>query len=279
MAQIVVNLSAAGVADMLAHPASLAAWEVARRLARAVTASELAGILATDLATVQRSVDWLEEFGLLVRLPMRANRRVPTYRSAAESIVVMFDPADAMSQAWIERAVAAARDQVSRQLARCAAIGRHGTDPWTFNRHCSVHLDAGDLEEFRRLMAEVTGFLEAAQARVRKVDPDVARSVNVHLCLDAGVAVGPALPVPAVRFVPQGDGQQAPPEVATPGIEALSPREREVAMMLSSGRNRPEIARHLGVSLNTVGTLSRRIYAKLGVRRRAELSNRIRRRA
>ena len=166
MAQIVVNLSAAGVADMLAHPASLAAWEVARRLARAVTASELAGILATDLATVQRSLDWLEEFGLLVRLPMRANRRVPTYRSAAESIVVMFDPADAMSQAWIERAVAAARDQVSRQLARCAAIGRHGTDPWTFNRHCSVHLDAGDLEEFRRLMAEVTGFLEAAQAPV-----------------------------------------------------------------------------------------------------------------
>lgn len=48
-------------------------------------------------------------------------------------------------------------------------------------------------------------------------------------------------------------------------------------MMLSSGLSRPEIARKLGISLNTVGTLSKRIYAKLGVRRRAELSNRIRR--
>lgn len=279
MSQVVVNLGDRAVADMLADPASLAIWEVARRLARAVTATEVAGILGIDLASAQRSLDWLEEFGLLARLPMRANRRVPAYRSTAESIVVMFDPADAMSPAWMERAVAAARDQVSRQLARCNAIQRNGVDPWTVNRHCSVHLDPGDLEEFRRLMAEVTGFLEAAQARVRKVDPDVARSVNVHLCLDAAAAVGPALPVPAVRFVPQGDGQQPPSEGATPGIEALSPREREVAMMLSSGRNRPEIARHLGVSLNTVGTLSKRIYAKLGVRRRAELSNRIRRRA
>jgi len=35
--------------------------------------------------------------------------------------------------------------------------------------------------------------------------------------------------------------------------------------------SRPDIARTLGVSINTVGTLARRMFRKLGVRSRAEL--------
>lgn len=279
MRGLVLSLGAHGVADMLASPVALATWEVARRRARAVTAAEVGRILAVDTHSVQRGLDWLEEFGLLERLPIRANRRLPAYRTTTESFVVVFDPADSASQARIERAVAAARDHVSRQLARCAAVEHDGMDPWAVRRHCSVQLEGEDLEEFRRLMAEVTGFLDAAQARVRKVGPPAAGSVNVHLSMEAASAAGPALPVPPVRFVPNSERERLEGDAPMRGIWALSPREREIAMLMAGGRNRPAIARTLGISINTVSTLSKRIYAKLGVHGRAELSNRIRRRA
>ena len=47
------------------------------------------------------------------------------------------------------------------------------------------------------------------------------------------------------------------------------------AIALAHGSSRPEIARRLGLSPHTVATISKRIYAKLGVRRRAELANRL----
>jgi len=59
-------------------------------------------------------------------------------------------------------------------------------------------------------------------------------------------------------------------------MHVLSPRERQVGLMLASGKTRPEIAEALGVSLNTVATIGKRIYAKLGVSRRAELATRLR---
>jgi DNA-binding CsgD family transcriptional regulator len=41
--------------------------------------------------------------------------------------------------------------------------------------------------------------------------------------------------------------------------------------MLARGQSCPEISSALDVSVNTVRTITKRLYAKLGVRRRAEL--------
>lgn len=229
MAERSIDLHAPGVAEMLAAPATLSVWEVGRRLARPVTAAEIAEALDLDIATAQRSLDWLEEHRLVERLPMRANRRVPTYRASAEELVLIFDPAKVGAAAQVDRVVAASRDHVLRQLAQCMAIA-DGIDSWAVNSHCSVQLEQGDLEEFRRLMAEVTGFLDAAQARVRKVDPAEARSVNVHLSLDACSAAGPALPAPRCRCPRCGS---CPPAVRrqamTPPRRAASPRSRRAS--------------------------------------------------
>jgi LuxR family maltose regulon positive regulatory protein len=57
-------------------------------------------------------------------------------------------------------------------------------------------------------------------------------------------------------------------ERAQPLIEPLSERELEVLQLLSSELDGPDIARELTVSLNTVRTHTKSIYAKLGVNSR-----------
>jgi DNA-binding NarL/FixJ family response regulator len=75
----------------------------------------------------------------------------------------------------------------------------------------------------------------------------------------------------ALRAVASGqesfDGRH-PARVA--GHGALSPREREVIRLVASGATNQEIAAELGIGSETVKTLLTRVFAKLGVRRRAE---------
>jgi LuxR family maltose regulon positive regulatory protein len=51
-------------------------------------------------------------------------------------------------------------------------------------------------------------------------------------------------------------------------IDPLSPRELDVLRLLGTHLDGPDIARHLFVSLNTVRTHTKNIYAKLGVNNR-----------
>jgi LuxR family maltose regulon positive regulatory protein len=53
-----------------------------------------------------------------------------------------------------------------------------------------------------------------------------------------------------------------------PLIEPLSERELEVLLLLGSELDGPEMARELTVSLNTLRTHTKSIYAKLGVNSR-----------
>ncbi|HEY8583778.1 MAG TPA: helix-turn-helix transcriptional regulator, partial [Capillimicrobium sp.] len=67
-------------------------------------------------------------------------------------------------------------------------------------------------------------------------------------------------------------------EARTPGLdrapetEALTPREREVALLAADGLTSREIAERLVVSVRTVDNQLHRVYRKLGVRRRQELA-------
>lgn len=64
--------------------------------------------------------------------------------------------------------------------------------------------------------------------------------------------------------------QQPAPAPAPPELSVLSPREQQILALLAQGRLYKEIAATLGLSLDTVRTHLRNIYAKLEVRSRTE---------
>ena len=56
----------------------------------------------------------------------------------------------------------------------------------------------------------------------------------------------------------------------TPDMDVLTPREREVLVLLARGRNQSEIAEQLVVTTKTVATHIQRVLGKMGVHSRAE---------
>jgi LuxR family maltose regulon positive regulatory protein len=73
------------------------------------------------------------------------------------------------------------------------------------------------------------------------------------------------------RRPPQdGEGRGAQRASSQPQrlIDPLSGRELEILRLLATDLSGPEVARHLVVSLSTVRTHTRNIYAKLGVNTR-----------
>ena len=96
---------------------------------------------------------------------------------------------------------------------------------------------------------------------------------NHYACFRIQPLVELQMPQPEIVIRPRN---QASPDASTGGKtlwKRLSPREREIALALASGSTQPEIARRIGVSPHTVATFAKRIHAKLGIRRRAELVN------
>ncbi|MGW1913841.1 AAA family ATPase [Streptomyces sp. NPDC002076] len=63
------------------------------------------------------------------------------------------------------------------------------------------------------------------------------------------------------------------PAEQTRGWTALTPAEQRVAVLISAGYTNKAAASRLGVSINTVGTQARSIFAKLGVQSRVQLAN------
>jgi DNA-binding NarL/FixJ family response regulator len=87
------------------------------------------------------------------------------------------------------------------------------------------------------------------------------------------VAIGEALLAPAItrRLIEDYIRRPAPDAAhAAPGLEELTPREREVLQLIACGRSNGEIAAQLVVSEATVKTHVAHVFSKLGVRDRAQ---------
>lgn len=191
-------------------------------------------------ATMDVAFDALEQIGRAAFLVDRAGR-VVRMNALAEAICVLGDGVSIRNQRLI---VEAPRGHQMLRQALLHRLGEGTGEPAREAAVIAVERPSGN----RPYMVEVTPFEfesywstgVAATALVTIRDPDVTlRPKTAHNW-------GPAL--------------------------GLTRSEWRVARTLVVSRDEGEVAAALGISLNTVKTHRKRIYAKLGIHRRAELS-------
>jgi DNA-binding CsgD family transcriptional regulator len=59
------------------------------------------------------------------------------------------------------------------------------------------------------------------------------------------------------------------------GLSALSPQQREVALLIAQGRTNPQIAKDLGLTLNTASYHVKRVFERLDVNDRAQVGEKL----
>jgi len=116
-------------------------------------------------------------------------------------------------------------------------------------------------------LAEPEGYLRVfagegapVASLLRSVAADRPTWAYARRLFDASGSGGTPTPAPSAGLVPKGLAQGV--------VDPLSERELEVLRLLVSDLDGPELARHLVVSLNTLRTHTKNIYAKLGVNSR-----------
>ena len=271
-----------GILEVLCDEDALAAWELARRARAGVSVQEVAGCLGRPLVAVRAAVDRLEAAGLVEARRAGRGRKFMTYRTTTESLRIAVDDIEPDElAAAMERVHAARAARFDRLVARAAGLpGGSGDgngdangngDDWRCCAHASAPLLPEEIERIRGIVAHIEEILRFASRRTEQGDtarPDADMGKPYALLVQMAPAAGTAPPLPDVQFVRNGDGDPPP---RTPANGSLSPRERQVAEGLASGLTRLQIAEQLGLSPHTVGTLTRRVYRKLGARNRAQM--------
>jgi len=273
MADAAIDVRREGLIEFLLDFHTMAVWEVLRRAGKPLPVLALAEWADSPLAVTQHALDQLESFGLVKRLPAAGRRRTLPYEVTCDHIAIAGDlqkPDEAaLFKTYYERFAAHTE----------AVLGRGGfveiadrPDAWMHFFSEPVTLSESELRGLRRRVGALTTYLKMARDRhvghhAGKMDP-----CNYYAHFRVQPLRRAMLPQPEI--VMQARGVPAEPESKEMvRWQSLSPREREVAMQLGAGATQKEIAGALRISPNTVGTLTKRMYAKLGVRRRADLVN------
>jgi DNA-binding CsgD family transcriptional regulator len=250
-------------------------WEQLRRTKRPMAAQELAEICAIDATAAQRHLDRMEALGLAERLPMSSRRKQQSYRVTAGDMVIRYrSPED---HGLVAEALATHSAHVQRTIesnGHNASDDGHAT--W-FGSYCAVMaLTESEAEELGRRLDAILNYLH--QLRLRPpARSEVAPLANHAIAIRSGPLEPRVLPMPAVRFVRNGDPV---PRVAGSGEAGwnrslLSAREQQVGAAYARGLTRAQVAAELGISEASVATFTKRLYKKLGINRRGSLSTRL----
>ncbi|MDQ6522995.1 LuxR C-terminal-related transcriptional regulator [Nocardioides sp. LHD-245] len=172
--------------------------------------------------------------------------------SAVAEATVLYVSGEFETVRYAARVARSAHDLTPRESARLrgleAAACLAGGDEDSARRLLGVVVDLARRQGWRSFVSYLPRPLVAFALREGRLPAELAEATR-----DAagGWVPGPALSAP------------------------LSPREREVFRLLLEGTARADIADRLGVSINTVKTQIRSLYAKLGVSSRGEVLRKV----
>jgi DNA-binding CsgD family transcriptional regulator len=269
---LVVDAPDPMVATIAEDPVLLGAWGYLRLASRPMALSEIAAASSVDVATIRRRLDLLCAYGLVDALPATTRRPTITYRARYHGLSVRCQRA---RDEGLIRRVADAMYRHAMGLVSVAWPGSESPAPkgWSADFTRAVSLTPPEAAELRRRLDGVAEYTEALSAKYAKRGDEPA-PCNYVVHFRAEPIPEPALPLAPIRFVIDGDADTTPGDRPSGG--RLSAREREVANALARGLTIDEAAKEMGLARSTVSTLTKRVYRKLKVRRRAEMVLRLR---
>lgn len=278
METLELDLADPRVSELMSDPATIGVWEYLRRLGKPAGADTLAAATMLDLPTVHRALDRLIALGVTRHLPASGKRRTSAYEVTIDALRVRCD--FRRDRALLEASARAITAQALSLMppdpfAESPAPKGH----WRGYFVTLAHLTLDEVAELRRRLTAVVEFTDML-ARKRDAGQQAG---NLPLCnygfmFRVEPLVRPALPLATIRFVAERDKSWGadPPPVAAQPKSPLSDREYQVALALARGCNQREVSEQLGIKPGTVLTLTKRLYRKLRITRRAELATRLR---
>lgn len=268
--------------DLIDNDEALQIWEHIRSRGKGATTQDIHDETGVTLKRIQQSINQLLEHGLLLKIRPRKPHNTSRYKATANQIVIVFDEDDTrITEQLIEHS--------ERVHSQHQEIVRRHQDP-SFQpesgvrfRHSSKHCFTQDeFAELRRRVHAVIAFLNMPRNQSQKpsnaIDSNTAevRYCNQSISIQLDPLVGNLLPSPTIITTSRSKLHLWDDSKATAvGFDSLTPREREVALAIADGLTRAQIADQLSISANTVATLLRRAYKKIGVSSQAELAARL----
>lgn len=277
---LILEFSDPGVSELLEREDVFRTWEFIRRMGRIVTVEDITGAINLDRGVVHQQIDRMMGHGMLEKVRARKPRLTTGYRAVAEQIVVTFDEHDPKAMEKMIEIGKTHAEEFEQDMAAHADPAFHSKAGFRFRQNIALHLSKDELDELRRRVLAVVSFLNLPRNPPRGsqgLDPEgKPQYCNQAISIALDPLVGELLPMPTVITTPRSKvGQWDKSAAMAGGLGALSRREREIALAVTDGLSRQKIADQLGLSVNTISTLIRRAYRKIGVTSRVELAARL----
>lgn len=256
---------------------------IARLQARksAVTLQSIARLTGLAAPVAQQRLDRLCELGLVEALRgSRANREW-RYRLAAPEFCIRVNTSDPNAWRRVNGYQTAYRERARREVESRSVKTPPVPPTFQYFTLNAAMMTRQELTELRARIRRVESYVAALEKRGRPGDAvagasrGTSQDSRLHAVTMHVVPLSaPLAPRPPVHFLALNTPDDRRVADST-DLQSLSPRESEVARLLAEGMSRPQIAKALRLSVHTVGTQSRQVYRKLGVRSRAQLARAI----
>ena len=276
MTDVQLELNDPAVLRVLLDIPTMQRWEILRRTQRALSVAELAAEAGATVEEVQRSLDRLVQARLVHASRATARRRQIAYRAAMTRLFLVWDrlkPEDVKAQRAVDDCMRDHSRRVQDEALR--RVRADGLQPKNVGGAMSVVLHEDDSMKVREAFRALYELLIEADQRARS-GSDPARCTPYHIAFSQMRLQAPQSPMAEFFVIDKESVRRDPTVFMQAPVKRLSPREFQIAKLLEAGRSRPAIAAQLGLTPNTVSSLSKVIYRKLGVRSRAELAVRMR---
>jgi len=266
-----ISIEQPGLLEAIRSHDTMGLWEVLRRHRRAAKASDVAALCRCGLAEAQRALDLLERAKLVRRRQASRGRRSFVYEVTMQSISVVFDRRDPSHEKLIRAFDHYVLHELEDEHFRHEIpITRAPAGCWRYY-HCNpLFLSDADLRELKQRIARVEEFVKLLNDR--QSAGDSTPPCNYTTLMRVAPLGGHVMPQPHLKLV-SSKVAEAQRRTGAAQPRGLSRREREAVLALRDGRSRAAVAEHLGISVQTLGTICKRAYRKLGIHRVSQLQD------